>query len=190
MNKLPFKGQQKEGNLPPELPPTLVTLKQQTVRKGGRRFSPKKHNPNARYFQWQQLASRRTQPTSNITRRHFSYSSPTNLHTKVLTLAKSNCRKDPLNGCQKAGDVFLKHSNTRHPKHPQRLRTKSLDEPCARKGETFFPNISLAHHLSSPNSNHDPEGYGRRFSFAHNKASPRMHTQSTSKDALRKTSRR
>ena len=44
---------------PPELPPTPVTLKQRAVRKRGRRFSPKKHNPNARYFRWQQLTTRR-----------------------------------------------------------------------------------------------------------------------------------
>ena len=132
-------------------------------------------------------------------RRHFSYSSPTNLHTKVLTLAKSNYRKDPLNGCQKAGDVFLKHSNTRHSKHPKRLRTKSFDEPWARKGGDIFSNISLALHSSRHNSSHNPEGYGRRFPFAHNKASRRMHTAkhlerckqlSTSKDAHNKAPQR
>ena len=58
---------------------------------------------------------------------------------------------------------------------------KALDEEfrraiCEKGGEMFFPNISLAHHLSSPNSTHDPEGYRRRFSFAHNKTPRRMHT--------------
>ena len=47
------------------------------------------------------------------------------------------------------------------------LRTRNTNELCARKGGDIFPDLPLAHPSSGPNSTHEPEGYGRRFSYVH-----------------------